>query len=235
MPPKESQFNELFQQFHMQLETIFGHSNQMLRGMDLYQLTFDCCTLYPESCTKDLLNAIIQFLRQHTKKIKDKLLIESDIVEAYSQQWVHFKNAAVYASNGCDYLNRQINQKSNIYSISPKNQLLKMTIKSHAHIVWQTEVLLSLKEDCRNIFMETLMEQIEKIRNGVEKSKSNIRTCIESFLDLNEHYHDPLTLYREELEAIYILETSKYYRSESKAQIQSLPISKFIEYVFWIN
>jgi hypothetical protein len=229
---KGIEFKELFQQFNGQLETIFGYPSEMLQGMNLYQLTFDCCTAYPESSSEDLLNGIIKFLTQHTKQIKENLLTESDIVESYSRQWIHYKEAAIYASNGCDYLNRQLKQKSNMYSICPKNQLLQMTIKSHAHIVWQTEVLLSLKKDCKNIFLVSLMEQIKQIRNGEEPSKINIRICIDSFLDLNEHYPEPLTLYREELEAMYILETSKYYRSESKDKISSLSISKFIEYVF---
>jgi hypothetical protein len=42
-----------------------------ISGMRLFQITFDCCNAIPEPCGEKLLYSIIEYLKDHTRKVRE--------------------------------------------------------------------------------------------------------------------------------------------------------------------
>jgi hypothetical protein len=52
------------------LEKIFHPTEELVDGMRLYQLTFDCCTAFPNSYSEKLLKAIVDYLTGYTRAVR---------------------------------------------------------------------------------------------------------------------------------------------------------------------
>jgi hypothetical protein len=110
------------------------------------------------------------------------------------------------------------------------DRLFRLSILSHAHLVWQTSVLLKLKNQNQNVLIHGLLGLIRDYRDGKPAPVDEMKTTIFSFLQLNEHSDTPNRLYEEEFERPFISATSDYYSSEAELKINTLPIQDYIIY-----
>jgi hypothetical protein len=198
--------------------------------MELYQLTFDCCTAYPEPYSEHLLKGILGFLSEFCEGVRSEIVKSNTPVRLYAQKWKCYNEAALYTSRACEYLNRQLNQRADGSKSDPMDRLLRLSILSHAHLVWQTSVLLKLKNHNDNVLIRNLLDLIRDYRDGKEVPMDEIKTTIYSFLQLNEHSETPSRLYEEEFERPFVAATSDYYSSEAELKINTLPIQEYISY-----
>ncbi|KAJ3258447.1 hypothetical protein HK103_003569 [Boothiomyces macroporosus] len=226
--PKTINFEELFENFRLELLSLFLYSTQV-NAIALYQMTFDCCTALPEPRSEMLLNAIVEFLTEHAVGIKKIILNSKNLLEGYAEQWEKYHLAAVHMNRACEYLNKQLAHKSNPYKNTPADQLLRLPVIAHAHIIWQTKILSELNMDHSNLLIEKIMSNIQENRNGNAINDQVVKTCIDSLIQMNSHSDKPIALYVQEFEDLYLKSTVSYYSAESTNLIGNVDISTFIE------
>ncbi|KAJ3275912.1 Cullin-2 [Terramyces sp. JEL0728] len=218
-------FEELFENFRIELLSLFLYNSQV-NAIALYQMTFDCCTSLPEPRSEMLLKAIVEFLTEHAVGIIDN---SKNLLEGYSEQWEKYNAAAIHMDRACDYLNKQLLHKSNPYKNTLTEQLLRLPILAHAHIIWQAKILVELNLNHSNLLVDKILYQIQENRNGSEINDRVVKSCINSFIEINKHSDTPIALYMQEFEEVYLKSAVSYYSAESTNLIQSLDISLFIE------
>jgi hypothetical protein len=98
--------------------------------MKLYQLTFDCCTAYPEPQTEQLLKEIISYLTDYCWNIRKSIVSNSNPIPAYSQSWLKYRDSTSLLSTACDYLNRQLNHQTNNFKETTMDKLLRLSLRS---------------------------------------------------------------------------------------------------------
>ncbi|KAJ3317831.1 hypothetical protein HDV06_001113 [Boothiomyces sp. JEL0866] len=226
--PKTINFEELFENFRLELLSLFLYSSQV-NAIALYQMTFDCCTALPEPRSEMLLKAIVEFLTEHAVGIKKIILNSKNILEGYAEQWKRYHMAAVHINRACEYLNKQLSYKSNPYKNTPAEQLLRLPIIAHAHIVWQTKILAELSNNNSNMLVDRVLYCIQENRNGNEINDHDVKTCIDSLIAMNSHSDKPIALYVQEFEELHLKSTVSYYTAESTNLINNVDISTFIE------
>lgn len=109
------------------------------------------------------------------------MLKSSKFVTLYSERWESYKESAHYINIACDYLNRQLKQKSNPYLNNPKDKLLRLNIKAHAYLIWQTQVFGYLKTNHDNLVVHRILDLIRAHRDGHAIPEEDVKKCIESF------------------------------------------------------
>ncbi|KAI8902217.1 Cullin [Globomyces pollinis-pini] len=210
-------FEETFEMFRVGLVSIFL-SNQPVEGLKLYQMVFDCCTALPDPYEEKLLKGILNFISDHTLGILKSLANQENVVLNYGTSWKSFKDAAEYTNSTCQYLNEKLKKKANPYRDSIKDQIIQLTIQSHAFNLWQTNILLPLKQNHQNILINQILEFIKSDRDGCcidPILREQMKESIFSFINLHSHSENPLDLYIQEFEIIYLEETTKYYKNEA--------------------
>jgi hypothetical protein len=130
LQPKEVNFETTFKLFKYHLDAIFLHRKFPIHGMDIYQLTFDCCTAYPEPYSEQLLKAILSFLTDFCASITKEIIDSDNPITVYAQKWKAYNQAAFFLSTACEYLNRQLKQQSNLSKTGAIDTLLRMSLLS---------------------------------------------------------------------------------------------------------
>ncbi|KAJ2996319.1 Cullin-2 [Globomyces sp. JEL0801] len=197
-------FEETFEMFRVGLVSIFL-SNQPVEAL-------------PDPYEEKLLKGILNFISDHTLGILKSLANQENVVLNYGTSWKSFKDAAEYTNSTCQYLNEKLKKKANPYRDSIKDQIIQLTIQSHAFNLWQTNILLPLKQNHQNILINQILEFIKSDRDGCcidPILREQMKESIFSLINLHSHSENPLDLYIQEFEIIYLEETTKYYKNEA--------------------
>ena len=97
-------------------------------------------------------------------------------------------------------------------------------------MVWQVELIKHFKDD-EDLLVNSILDGIKKMRDGVELEFEPFKTAILSFVQVYAHMKNKeLELYTTEIETPYLKTTRDYYESESKLKMGELNVPDYVKY-----
>ncbi|KAJ3190482.1 Cullin-2 [Gaertneriomyces sp. JEL0708] len=209
----------------------FRTDTGQVSGIDMFQQVYDMCTAHPKPYTEALLQAIGQFLVEHSQQVLQSILAHDDILASYAREWRQYRTATQYLNIICDYLNRMLAKMRNPFApTTPRavnGQGHRMSVEALAFHLWKERVLLPV-QDSNNRLTLCLLDAIRRDRDGEVIQNDVVVACIESLVCLDEHTHNPLRLYVEQFEKPYLWETRVYHRKAAITAMSTLGISAYM-------
>ncbi|KAF8636034.1 hypothetical protein AX15_000191 [Amanita polypyramis BW_CC] len=201
--------------------------------MSMYNAAHSYCTASrmgfdAHGSGKDLYNNLGNYFSTHltTSLGKVALLEKEELLAFYSKEWTRYTTGAKYVNQLFMYLNRHWVTREraggwkNVY-----------TIYTLALAQWR-DWLFKKTQSKPSKLIATILELIDKQRDGETIDQGLIRSVLESFVSLGIDDNDPdkpcLNVYRGHFEAAFIDATKAYYRHDSELFLADHNISDYL-------
>ncbi|KAI9019022.1 Cullin [Hyaloraphidium curvatum] len=157
-------------------------------------------------------------------------MTHDDLVTAYAREWGSFSLASQAANQTCDYLNRMVLKTRDRHAKGTigEGKLKRQSVEALAFSIWKERIVHHFKRSFGNRLIFQILELVRKDREGDVVPLAAIATCVRSLVELNKHTEQPLQLYIDEFERLYLRDTRAFYEAESARIISSVSVSSFM-------
>ncbi|KAJ4298103.1 ubiquitin ligase (cullin) of SCF [Kalmusia sp. IMI 367209] len=179
----------------------------------LYQAILNYCTS-EKSNARDLYQHLVDYLEDHLKKVHGKLEehVGESLLTDYIDEWERYSSAAQRINT----IFRHVNQSYLRREIHEGNQEVFYVYEFHLER-WKKVMLIN------NRIKDTILDLIEKQRNGEEINQSHIKSVIDSFVLLG--------VYEEHFKKPFLDATGRYYADKAEQSSEGCNVLDYFKYV----